>query len=59
MYIGIRDFVEVWESMNEKGRKRVLRFLIEVYGRNELLDIIRNIETDINFDAVKKYERKL
>jgi hypothetical protein len=45
----VRDFVEVWQELNREGKEKAFRFMIEAYGKKNLLTYLQSIETNSNF----------
>jgi hypothetical protein len=50
----VRDFAEVWESLNKEGRKKSLRFLLELYGKDELFAVLSEISNLLKVKGGKK-----
>ena len=49
----VRDFVEVWQNLDRNGKEKALRFLIEAYGKKNLLTYLQFIETTTDFSIQK------
>ena len=41
----LRDFITVWQELSREEKEKVYRFLLEAYGKKELLSYLYSVKT--------------